>query len=94
MRLGPGPGWTASRAPGSSSPTQRRWVRTKDLNVNNMLDADDQMACSVIRAEGRHLSRGLQQRAPQTGAACDGVILFSSEFVFNSCPRMKHILHC
>ena len=42
-----------------------------------MLDnpADDQVARSVIRTEGRHLSRGLQQGAPQTGEACDGLML-------------------
>ena len=49
-----------------------------DLRFNvNMLDnpADDQVARSVIRTEGRHLSRGLQQGAPQTGEACDGLML-------------------
>ena len=47
----------------------------KRVKVEKDDNSDDQVACSVLRTERRHLSRGLQQGAPQTSKAHDGVIL-------------------
>ena len=47
----------------------------KGVKVVKDDNSDDQVACSVLRTKRRHLSRGLQQGAPQTGEACDGLML-------------------
>ena len=56
----------------------------KGVKVVKDDNSDDQVACSVLRTERRHLSRGLQQGAPQTSKAHDGVIL-----IINSSDKNK-----
>ena len=78
MTRSPGLGWTASPAPGTSSPTLRRWDRRPEYYAgitDNKDSSDDQMAGEILRAQGRDLSRGLQSGAPQAGEADDGLIL-------------------
>ena len=74
MRVGSGV--DSEPCTGEQLPDSEKVIQGKSKMLHSWQNlSDDQVACSVLRAEGRHLSRGLQQGAPQTGETRDGLML-------------------